>query len=419
MNADRVVELFPSGIIFAPPSKSVSHRAIICAGAAAGESKIDNVAFSQDIEATISCMESLGCNITRAARSLSIKGGLKKNRAQLLNCGESGTTLRLLIPIASQLQNEIWFTGQGRLMQRPLAPYLQVLAQHGVLSFWNENTLTLKGALQSGSYELPGDVSSQYVSGLLLALPLLNGDSEIQLTTPLQSASYVGLTLDMTAKFGIAADNHGYERFSVTGGQSYHPAEVTIEGDYSQAAFFLVAGALGCKCEVRGLNKKSRQGDRKIINILENSGALIETTMEGGLIIHGRNLLPQTVDVSDIPDLVPPLAALFSFCEGTSRIINAARLRLKESDRLQTISEALNSLGGNVRVEGDALLINGASSLRGGKMESFSDHRIAMMGALAAIRSESSVCVKDANCVEKSYPEFWRDFEKIPVEDLK
>ncbi|MDR1616141.1 MAG: 3-phosphoshikimate 1-carboxyvinyltransferase [Syntrophomonadaceae bacterium] len=419
MNADKIVELFPSGVISAPPSKSMSHRAVICAGAAAGESKIDNVAFSRDIEATISCMENLGCKITRAARSLTIKGGLKESRAQVLNCGESGTTLRLLMPITSQLRNEISFTGQGRLMRRPLAPYLQVLAQHGVLSSWSENTLTLKGNLQHGSYELPGDISSQYVSGLLLALPLLRGNSEIQLTTPLQSASYVGLTLDMMEKFGVPVDNHGYEKFAITGGQAYRPAETTIEGDYSQAAFFLVAGALGRECEVRGLNKKSRQGDRKIINILENSGALIETTPEGGLIVHGRNLLPQVVDVSDIPDLVPPLAALFSFCEGTSRIINAARLRMKESDRLQAVTEALNSLGGRVRIEGDSLLINGVPALRGGEMESFNDHRIAMMGAVAAIRSESAVCVKNSNCVGKSYPEFWRDFEKTPREGLK
>lgn len=410
----KQVTKFPSGIVKMPPSKSVAHRAIICAALANGHSLIDNIAYSQDIEATIRCVRALGSEVKNERGSIKITGSFGRC-GDLLDCGESGTTLRFLIPIAALLSDEMRFTGQGRLMRRPLGPYMETLKKFGVSFLVRDDVLTLKGPLASGMFELPGDISSQFVSGLLLALPLLEQDSKIRLTTPLQSASYVELTLDMMARFGVHAEKSG-DNFTVAGGQKYEPADILVEADYSQAAFFLVAGALGCPCECRGLSAVSKQGDRKIIEILKRSGARIETTAQGGLIAKPGELAAQTVDVSDIPDLVPPLAALLAFCEGESRIVGAKRLRHKESDRLLSVSTALNALGAKVIIDKDSLIINGVSSLSGGKIDSFGDHRIAMMGAVAAIKSDNPVWIGDSGCVAKSYPDFWADFEKTEKE---
>lgn len=416
MNDLRQVKRFPHGVIAMPPSKSVSHRAIICAGLAEGKSEIDHIAYSQDIEATLRCMAGLGMNVHRRPASLSLQGGLRQ-QTDLLDCGESGSTLRFLIPLAALFADSVSFTGRGRLMQRPLGPYMEVLAAHGVSLSWEDDVLTLAGPLQPGLFRLPGDISSQFVSGLLFALPLLEGDSEIEITSPLQSAAYVDLTIATMERFGIRIESNGKRRFMVAGGQSYRPTSMTVESDYSQAAFFLVAGALGCACECRGLAPESQQGDKRILTILRQSGAAIHTGEAGGLIVKPARLQPQTVDVADIPDLVPPLAALFCFCEGTSRIINAERLRHKESDRLQAVAAALNAIGGQVAVGPDSLTITGVQSLGGGRVDSCGDHRIAMMGAVAAIRSRGTVEIMGSDCVAKSYPHFWQDFEKMPKED--
>jgi 3-phosphoshikimate 1-carboxyvinyltransferase len=248
---------------------------------------------------------------------------------------------------------------------------------------------------------------------LLFALPLLAEDSEIRLSTPLQSAPYVDLTMEVMARFGVGVTHEQYGRFFIAGGQTYSPASLTIESDYSPAAFFLAASALGRPCECRGLSPDSRQGDRRILDILSQSGIRLKNTPEGGMIAQGENLYPQTVDVSDIPDLVPPLAVLFCFCAGTSRLINAGRLRLKESDRLLAVTDALNALGGQVTIAEDTLIIHGVPSLAGGIMDSCGDHRIAMMGAVAAIRSQGPVWVQGYQSVAKSYPDFWQDFGQI------
>lgn len=393
----RRVTLFPRGVIEMPPSKSISHRALICAGLAEGESAIGNLASSEDIDATERCM-----------RELRRAGG----PAVPLDCGESGSTLRFLIPVAAALYPKITFTGRGRLMERPLGPYFEALAGHGARMELREGVLTLSGRLRPGAYRLPGDVSSQFVSGLLLALPLLDGDSEIQITTPLESGAYVDLTLDVMEHFGVRAANDGHRRFTVAGGQRYRARALTVEGDYSQAAFFLAAGALGCACECRGLSPGSRQGDGAITGILRQSGIQIRHTPQGGLAVEPGNPRAQTVDASAIPDLVPPLAAFFCFCEGESRIVNAGRLRHKESDRLAAVAGELRRLGADIAAEGDSLVIRGAKTLRGGRMSARGDHRIAMMGAVAAVRSEGDVIIEGAGCVAKSYPGFWRDFER-------
>lgn len=413
MSDIKTIARFPSGVVELPSSKSISHRAIICAGLAPGDSIIRRLSGSDDIAATIACMTALGARIEAKQDTLMISGALPCPRGPL-DCGESGTTLRLLIPLAALGTQEARFTGRGRLLSRPLDAYLQTLAAHGAAcSLPDGGPLTIRDPLVFGVYSLPGDVSSQFVSGLLLALPLLPGDSEIHLTTPLQSAAYVGLTLDMMAQFGVRAEYDGGRRFAVPGGQIYRPADLTLEADYSQAAFFLAAGALGRPCELRGLSAASRQGDRQIVDLIAQIGARPERT-SGGLIAYPGELHALTVDVSDIPDLVPPLAALLALADGTSRLTNAARLRHKESDRLAAISGALGALGASVAVEGDSLVITGKPQLRGGAMDSCGDHRIAMMGAVAAIRCDTPVTIAGSECVAKSYPDFWLDFEKTP-----
>ncbi len=401
MDEVKKVTLFPRGPVRIPPSKSVSHRALICAGLSDGPCYIENLAFSKDIEATRRCMAEL-------RRSLSEK----IPSSMPLDCGESGSTLRFLIPLAALLPFETRFTGRGRLMERPLGPYFGELERHGARLGFGGGVLRVCGPLTPGVFDVPGDISSQFVTGLLFALPLLDGDSEIRIASRLESAPYVDLTLDMMERFGVAADKGGYRSFGVRGGQKYRACDIAIEADYSQAAFFLVAGALGCDCECVGLSSDSKQGDREIIGILKACGAKLAGTDSGGLAARPGRLVAQTVDVSDIPDLVPPLAALLCFCEGTSRITNAGRLRHKESDRLAAVAEELNGLGANIAVDGDSLSITGVKALRGGRMSSRGDHRIAMMGAVAAIRSEGPVCIEGADCVAKSYPGFWRDFEK-------
>ena len=387
------INRIPKGIIKIPPSKSIAHRAIICAGLCRNDkSIIENISDSEDITATLNCMKAL-------------KAGI-----ETLDCGESGSTLRFLIPIAAAVTGEAVFCGRGRLMERPLTPYIEELDKKGVKIVGTNSSLKLKGRLQPGKFTLSGDISSQFVSGLLFALPLLNGDSEIEIITPLQSAPYVDLTVDVMKKFGVSVKTEGCKKFYIKGGQNYKPCSFHVEGDYSQAAFFLVAGALGAKCECVGLDKESLQGDKKIIDILERCGAKITETANGGITAAAEYLKPVTVDVSDIPDLVPPLAALFSFCNGVSHIENAGRLRYKESDRLSAVTQQLNAIGCDVFEGNDKLTIIGKKSITGGRAESQNDHRIAMAVAVASIKSKNPVFLWDYECVKKSYPGFWQDF---------
>ncbi len=411
----REINRFPEGVINIPPSKSVAHRAVICAGLARGESRIHNVSDSMDILATVNCMKGLGVSSMFNKNLLEVYGRSHFAKSTMLDCGESGSTLRFLIPVAAVLSNEMYFTGQGRLMERPLTPYIEALGQKGVRLSLKGNVLSLNGSLQAGEFELTGDVSSQFVSGLLFALPLLKEDSRINITTPLQSASYVDLTISVMKHFGIDIVNEGYKHFYIRGGQDYNPQDFTVEADYSQAAFFLVASALGCECECRGLSENSLQGDKRILEILRECGAEIITTDQGGIIVKADRLKSTTVDVSDIPDLVPVLAVLFSFCEGTSYITNADRLRYKESDRLHSITTELNALGANICENNDSLTITGVKSLKGGKVKSWGDHRIAMALAVAAIKSENPVLLEQSESVSKSYPNFWEDFEKKSI----
>lgn len=400
---------FLKGKVTVPPSKSVAHRLIISAGLADGESVISNIYMSKDIEATIEAMKALGAEISCVADggglySVSVKGITKPAEAAVIDCCESGSTLRFLIPVASALGVSATFIGKGKLPQRPITPYLSEMTKNGVAFDYN-NTMpfTVSGKLNPGEYKIAGDISSQFITGLLFALSVLDGESEIILTSHLESKPYVDITVDCLNKFGacISEAPNGY---SVNGVKSLKPHSEEVEGDYSQAAFFYVANALGCDINIDGLNENSFQGDKRIVEICRD-------------VVYNNSdrskLKTFDIDCSDIPDLVPILTVLASFCDGVSHITNAARLRIKESDRLSAISNALNSVGGKVKELDDGLEITGVENLNGGEIDSCNDHRIAMAMAIASIKCKDKLIIKGAECVQKSYPNFFEDFKLL------
>ena len=397
----------------APPSKSDVHRAIICAALSKGVCTIAPVALSEDILATIRCVEALGAVTRIENKVLTVDGsGMFRSKTAALDCGESGSTLRFLIPVAAAGGVTATFTGSGRLPERPIGIYTDALPKAGVRCETEGGLpLTVSGALQSGVFEIPGDVSSQFISGLLFALPLLPRDSRIVLTTPVQSVGYINMTIRTMAKFGIeigVMDNGWYIR----GKQHYVPSDYRTDGDWSQAAFFLTAGAVGGDVTVTGANIDSAQGDRRIAAILRDFGA--EVRQDGGTVrVISRPLRAVGIDASQIPDLVPVLAVCASFAQGTTRIFNAARLRIKESDRLRTTAALLNSLGGNVKELPDGLEITGVPQLAGGSADGCNDHRIVMSAAVCAACSAGEITCTDAMSVNKSYPDFYEDYGRI------
>ncbi len=400
MNVTIIPRLL-QGEITPPSSKSQAHRVLIAAALAGGESRISNVTVSRDISATLSCMERFGATwVQKSPGNLTIYGlgGVTMSRRPALFCDESGSTLRFLIPISLAVAGGGEFSGRGRLMERPQTPYFDICREKNISYHMERRILHLNGDLTSGEYRLAGNVSSQFVTGLLFALPLLEGDSDIVLTSHLESKSYADMTLDALELFGMTAveTEWGYH---VPGGQRYHAVSTVIEADWSQAAFFLAMAGLGSDLVLEGMNQNSHQGDRVI-------APLCDRLNDGGQVI---------IDVSDCPDLVPALAARAALREGeVTRIINADRLRHKESDRLASVTAALNAMGAKVTEEPDRLTIEGVASLRGGThVDACNDHRIAMMAAVAATRCEQPVTIIGAACVSKSYPDFWNVYERL------
>ena len=390
------------GTITPPPSKSQAHRLIIAAALSDGVCRLSNVELSQDVQAALRCMRTLNADASSdgtVIRGCNLVDGFEVPPPEIMDCGESGSTLRFLIPVALALQGGGKFTGHGRLMERPQGPYFDLFREKGIACSLEDGVLTVSGKLTPGEYALPGDVSSQFVTGLLYALPLLEGDSEIHLTTGLESRGYVDMTLDALAQFGVSVDYDGDRRFRVPGNQVYQHRDLAIEADWSNAAFWYAAWLLGCSVEAAGLNPASVQGDRVIV-------AFCNRLRESG---------PVELDVSQCPDLVPPLAAMAALRDReTTRIGNAARLRMKESDRLSTVTEVLTALGADIEEQADALVLRGKAKLPGGvTVSGHNDHRIAMMAAIAATRCEKPVTITGAECVKKSYPRFWEDYEKL------
>lgn len=402
------------GNITVPASKSFAHRAIICAALAKGKSVIKNIEYSDDIIATLEAVEALGAGVTRHASSAEIDGSTMFTvKSAHINAHESGSTLRFMLSIASLLNQPITFSGQARLPLRPLDDLLNVLSAQGVkiTSNGGKLPLTLQGRLLAGDIQIAGNVSSQYITGLLMALPLLEGNSTITLTSPLQSKDYITITIDVLKSFGIHIEEieNGWK---IEGNQTYKPMTYVVEGDWSQAAFWLVGAALNGDIRLHGLSPQSVQGDREIYHILKKSGVSVAWD-ENILICKKSNIAAQAIDASQIPDLVPILSVLLSFANGTSYITNAARARIKESDRLQTTADNLQLLGSQIAETEDGLTITGTSLLNGGTVKGYQDHRIVMAMAIAALRADSKVIITDAKSINKSYPHFFNDYEQL------
>jgi 3-phosphoshikimate 1-carboxyvinyltransferase len=403
----------PNGTVNVPPSKSDVHRAIICAAMANGVSRISPVALSNDIKATIGCIKALGADAVLENNVLTVDGtNMYKNKTALLDCGESGSTLRFFIPIAAVGNINATFVGKGKLPQRPIGIFTEALPKAGTVCKTEGGLpLEIKGQLKSGIFEIPGNVSSQFITGLLLALPILEGDSEIVLTSPLESVGYTAMTIRTMKQFGvnIQATEKGWH---IKGGQSYKTCDYTTDGDWSQAAFFMVLGAVSGKVTVKGVAKDSTQGDKKCAEILARFGAKV-TQLDNEVTVEKGELKAITIDASQIPDLVPVLSVCAAFAEGTTKIINAERLRIKECDRLKATAELLNNLGGKVKELSDGLEITGGSSLKGGNVNGYNDHRIVMSAAVCAARSDEDITATFAMSINKSYPDFYIDYNSI------
>lgn len=419
------VKIYPSklkGEIKIPPSKSLSHRAIICASLADDVSDIDNLIFSDDIKATLDGMRALGTSVEciesesyEETYCVTLRGTPNvKAVNNEIDCGESGSTLRFLIPFAGLAGNGMTFKGRGKLVERPLDTYYKIFNEQNI-EYRNENgrlPLNVKGILKPGTFKIKGNISSQFITGLMFVLPLLDGDSKIEITTELESRGYVDLTLDILKKFNIEIENYDYKEFYIKGNQKYRSRYYRVEGDYSQAAFWIVAGLLGNNIKCKDLDGNSLQGDKAILEIVKKMDAKLSIN-EGSIELNESSTKGIIIDASQCPDLVPVLAVLGAVSDGTTKIINAERLRIKESDRLNAISTELNKLGANVKELKDGLLIEGKEKLSGGTVDSWNDHRIAMALAVASIKCTDEVIITGSEAVKKSYPDFWKDFASL------
>jgi len=415
----RIVKPVQGGTIGAIASKSAAHRLLICAALSNDETFVRCPERSQDIDATARCLKSLGAVIRYDNNGFSVKPVSKKEnltKERKAECGESGSTLRFLLPVCGALGMRVKFYMEGRLSDRPLTGLYEEMTAHGcTLSEKGRSPLVCSGKLTSGNYSLAGNISSQFISGLLFALPLLEGDSVICVTGSLESRPYVDMTIEALRLFGITIQEKEKLElmFCVPGKQNYlSPKNVRTEGDWSNAAFWLSAGAIGTdRIICTGLDIASRQGDRAIIDLLKKFGACV-SYYNGTVTVSPGTLRGIEIDAKDIPDLVPVLAAVASTAQGITEIKNAGRLRLKESNRLRTIAASLSSLGADIKETDDGLIIQGKKKLSGGTTQSFGDHRIAMAAAVLSASCSAPVTIQNAEAVKKSYPAFFDDFHK-------
>lgn len=390
-----------SGTVTPPPSKSQAHRLLIAAALGTGVSTVRGVAMSQDVGATLRCLTALGGHWNETAPgTLEITGigGRRCTGEDLprLDCGESGSTLRFFLPIALAVAGGGAFTGHGRLMERPQGPYFDLFREKGIFCEQRDGVLTVRGKLTPGEYRLPGNVSSQFFTGLLFALPLLEGPSTIVPTTAVESWDYICMTLDALAGAGVAVpEPRRGGAFSISP-HPYRSFDRRVEADWSQAGFWYAAIALGSQVELEGLNAFSVQGDMAVVP------NFLRLTQPGDV----------DIDVSGIPDLLPPLAVMAAVRSGTTRFVNAARLRMKESDRLTTVRAMLEALGGTCQEGPDSLSVTGGT-LTGGTVDGANDHRIVMAAAIAATACAGPVTILGAECVKKSYPDFWEVYKNL------
>ena len=391
------IEITPSkleGSVNAPSSKSMCHRLLVAALFGKQDTQINTNCFSKDIYATCSCVSKLGKNVScnPDKQQINITCDNKQIDYPELFANESGTTARFILPCASTLLDGFTLDGCGRLTERPFSHLCEQMRKNGVSINSDTLPITCKGKLCSGLFTLPGNISTQFISGLLFALPTLEGDSKIQITTEIEGFGYIAMTLDVLKKFGIQIE---YEDncFNIKGNQIYKtPAIIDCEADWSNAAFFVVANEIGSNIELSGLNYNSCQGDKEILSLCRNVS---------------------DIDASNIPDLVPILSVLYSVSGKDVRIYNAGRLRLKESDRIKATCQMINALGGSATEKQDEIIIHGKHELCGGIVDSFNDHRIVMASAIASTKCKNKVIINNAQAVDKSYPTFFNDFASL------
>lgn len=401
-----------SGTIRAISSKSHAHRVLICAALSQNETKIYCNVMSKDIAATVDCLKSMGTQISVDGEIITVAPKLFNKKADI-DCNESGSTLRFLMPVVSALGIDTTIRGSGRLPQRPISPLKEEMEKNGVIFHTeNEFPLHLTGKLQSGEYKIQGNISSQFITGLLFALPLIDGDSKIKLIPPVESKSYLDITTSVLRQFGIMIEEKE-NTYIIKGNQKYtSPEEIKVEGDWSNASFFLSAGALSKNgVTVSDLDVNSPQGDKKILDVLSSMGANVQID-EDKITVKRRKLEGITVDASDIPDAVPIISVVATACKGDTEIINAGRLRIKESDRIKSVVDMLLSVGADAEETADGIIIHGGKSLNSGTVNGYNDHRIVMSASILSSLCENDVTITDSNAVEKSYPDFFADFNK-------
>ena len=407
------------GTIAAPASKSEAHRRMICAGLTKGATTLTGFMDSDDMAATARCLKALGAQVEQCGDVLTVTGQSKKiTKLPVLDCGESGSTLRFFVPIALAMTKGGVFRMHGRLGQRPMDVYQDLFVPRGVR--WRMGVgcdgaaeLTVRGELEPGHYVLPGNVSSQFVSGLLFALPLLEADSTLTVQPPVESAGYIRMTVEALQQSGVRLEETSPFSWRIAGNQAYQAGDGHLSGDYSQAAVLLCAGALGHEITVTHLARETTQGDRAVLQHLAALGATVAEDANG-VTVTAETLHGTTLDMSGCPDIAPILALVCQLAEGESRLTGCGRLRLKECDRLAATVESLNLLGGNAKAEGDTIVIQGVKALRGGvKLPRYNDHRMVMLGMIAASVAEAPVSLSGVEALNKSWPEFVSVFENL------
>lgn len=405
------------GEITIPPSKSMAHRAIICAALSKGTSTITNISYSDDIIATLDGIQQLGAQIKHDKDCVCIKGisDFTQLKSNTIFCNESGSTLRFFIPIFSLCNQEIQFTGKNRLLKRPQTIYEDIFHDQNLIYQHNEEAITIHGALKSGHYKLQGDVSSQFISGLLFALPLLDSDSTIHIKEPFESRSYVDLTLEMLHHFQIEAFYQDANTIYIKGNQTYQATTYQVEGDYSQMAFYAVLAAINNDLTINGITSDSKQGDKTILSILQNASIPTKEISCGYHITH-KEIKGSEIDLQNCPDLGPILCVLGMYAKGTTRIYNAQRLRYKESDRIAAMEEELKKCNVQIRTNESEIIINGKNEYAGNvTLHSHNDHRIVMSLCVAATMFHQSITIENAEAINKSYPDFFKDMASIGV----
>ena len=408
------------GTVAAPASKSEAHRRMICAGLTRGETTLTGFMDSADMAATRRCLKALGSVITRGEDVITIQGlSGKIAKLPVLDCGESGSTLRFFVPIALAMAKGGVFRMHGRLGSRPMDVYRDLFVPRGVR--WRMGVgcdgaaeLTVKGELESGNYVLPGNVSSQFVSGLMFALPLLEEDSTLTVQPPVESAGYIRMTLEALHASGIIMEEVAPFSWRIPGRQAYQAVGSHLNGDYSQAAVLCCAGALGHDVRVTHLASETTQGDRAVLKHLAALGAQVTEDENGVQVTAPAGLKGAELDMSDCPDIAPILALTCQLAEGESRLTGCGRLRIKECDRLEATVEILNLLGGNARAEGDAIVVSGVKQLRGGvSVPDYNDHRMVMLASIAATVAAEPICVAGVNALNKSWPDYINVYKQL------